>query len=160
LESNLQESHFLESHLLEGDVMEANVSGSKLLGGCLCGAVKFALGSDFKAFYQCHCKQCQHVTGSAFASNIIAHKESIEWLSGTDDVETYEHPTREFTKAFCRHCGSGVPFVNKSGTSLIVPAGSLFESPGIVPDANIFSSEQAAWLADGIKAKHFSGFPE
>ncbi|WP_419812280.1 GFA family protein [Bacterioplanoides sp.] len=118
------------------------------------------MNDNFKAFYHCHCKQCQQLTGSAFASNIFTDPDNIEWVSGEGNVVTYEHPEREFSKAFCRECGSALPFVNKTKTSLIVPAGSLNEMPDIKPQANIFSSEEACWLKEGLEAKNFSGFPE
>lgn len=129
-----------------------------LTGGCLCGAVKFLLEDKFEAFYLCHCKQCKQLTGSAFASNLITYKDNIEWLSGQDKVSIYEHSSREFSKSFCNLCGSALPFVNKTETSLIVPAGSLNELPGIRPQANVFTSEEACWLSDGAKAEKFPGF--
>lgn len=131
-----------------------------LTGECLCGVVKFSVENRFKAFYQCHCKQCQQLTGSAFASNIFTEPDNIEWLSGKDKITTYEHHSREFSKSFCKICGSGIPFRNKTKTSLIVPAGSLNELPDIQPQANIFISEEACWLKSGLQAKNFSGFLE
>lgn len=131
-----------------------------LTGECLCGTVQFSVADRFKAFYQCHCKQCQQLTGSAFASNIFTDPDNIKWLSGQDNVMNYEHPTREFSKSFCQTCGSAVPFINKTKTSLIVPAGSLNELPDIQPQANIFTSEEACWLKSGLEAENFSGFPE
>jgi hypothetical protein len=132
----------------------------KLSGECLCGAVKFSMSDRFKGFYQCHCKQCQQLTGSAFASNIFTDPDNIEWLSGQDSVEHYEHPVREFSKSFCKTCGSALPFINKSRTTLVVPAGSLNELPEIRPQANIFTAEEACWLKSGLQADNFSGFPE
>lgn len=130
-----------------------------LTGGCLCGAVQFSVKSRFKAFYLCHCKQCQQLTGSAFASNILTEPDNIEWLSGEDKITNYKHPSRDFSKSFCKECGSAVPFVNKTKTSLIVPAGSLNKFPGIQPQANIFVSEEACWLEQGLQSESFSGFP-
>ena len=132
---------------------------NRLTGGCLCGEVAYVLDDEFSAFYQCHCTQCQQLTGSAFAANIFTHVDNIEWLSGYGSVKTYEHPTRQFSKAFCQECGSAMPFVNKSQTSLIVPAGSLADQPSIEPQANIFVSEKACWLKTGAAAEEFSGFP-
>lgn len=132
----------------------------KLTGECLCGAVKFSVENHFKAFYQCHCKQCQKLTGSAFASNIFTEPDNIQWLAGKEKVTEYEHETREFSKSFCSVCGSAVPFINKTKTSLIVPAGSLNELPTMEPQANIFTSEEACWLKSGFKAESFSGFPK
>lgn len=132
----------------------------KLTGGCLCGAVQFSVRDDFKAFYQCHCKQCQQLTGSAFASNILTAPENIEWITGEGDITEYEHPARAYSKSFCTVCGSALPFVNKTRTTLIVPAGSLNELPELQPQANMFRPEEACWLKPGLQAKNFSGFPE
>lgn len=132
----------------------------KLTGQCLCGSVKFSVIDKFKAFYQCHCKQCQQLTGTAFASNIFTEPDNIEWLSGQDNITHYEHASREFSKSFCKTCGSALPFINKSKTSLIVPAGSLNELPDLQPQANIFTAEQSCWLTSGMQAKNYSGFPE
>ena len=132
----------------------------KLTGECLCGTVKYAVTNDFSTFYQCHCKQCQQITGSAFASNMITSPQNIEWLAGEENVLVYEHPTRQFTKAFCEVCGSGLPFVTKTGEHLIVPAGSLTDAPTIMPQANIFMSEEACWLHEGLQAEKFDGFAE
>jgi hypothetical protein len=132
----------------------------QLTGECLCGIIKFSVTDSFKAFYQCHCKQCQQITGSAFASNIFTDPDNIEWLSGQDSITNYEHPLREFSKSFCNACGSALPFINKTETSLIVPAGSLNELPDIQPQANIFTSEEACWFRQGLQAANFSGFPE
>lgn len=130
----------------------------KLTGGCLCGTVEFSVNNEFTAFYQCHCKQCQQLTGTAFASNIITAPGNIQWLKGEDNVTEYDHPTRSFSKSFCARCGSALPFVNKFKTSLIVPAGSLNELPKLQPQANIFSSEEASWLKAGSQAVSFQGF--
>jgi hypothetical protein len=133
---------------------------NKICGGCLCGAVEFSLSDNFSTFYQCHCRQCQQLTGSAFASNLITTPKNIEWLKGTDCIKKYEHPSRDFSKAFCGSCGSALPFVNKSRGSLIVPAGSLDNFPEIRPQANIFTSEEACWLEPGQSAQEFENFPE
>jgi len=132
----------------------------KLTGECLCGAVQFAIKDELKDFYQCHCKQCQKLTGSAFASNILTAPGNIEWLKGQHSITAYEHPTRVFSKSFCSICGSGLPFVNKSKTALVIPAGSLNEQPDLTPQANIFTSEEAYWLKPGRQAKGFVGFVE
>jgi hypothetical protein len=129
-------------------------------GGCLCGAIEFELDQDFKAFYLCHCKQCQTLTGSAFASNLLTHPQNISWLKGIDSVVVYEHPDRAFSKSFCKSCGSAVPFVNKTLTSLIVPAGSLKSEIREKVQANIFVSEKACWASLEPEVKNFELFPD
>ena len=131
-----------------------------LTGGCLCGAVRYQVTNQFSRFFLCHCQQCQQLTGSAFAANIFTSPENIKWLTGHDKISYYEHPSREFSKAFCSTCGCALPFVNQSGKSLIIPAGSLFDKVEKIPEANIFVNEQTHWLNAGLAANRFSHFPE
>lgn len=131
-----------------------------LTGGCLCGAVQFSVKNEFKAFYQCHCKQCQQLSGSAFTSNILTAPGNIDWLKGKCNITEYDHPSRGFSKSFCTVCGSALPFINKNKTTLIIPAGSLNQLPDLKPQANMFTAEEACWLKPGLNAKGFIGFPE
>jgi len=135
------------------------VSGATLKGACLCGEVSYQVKHQFNNFYICHCRQCQQLTGSAFAANIFTDPENIEWLSGHEGVSKYNHPSRGFSKAFCSKCGSALPFLNKSGQSLIIPAGSLSKAFEEIPEANIFVNEEAHWLKAGLGGKKFEHFP-
>ncbi|KXI29854.1 GFA family protein [Paraglaciecola hydrolytica] len=129
-------------------------------GSCLCGAVTFTLNNTFKRFYLCHCKQCQKISGSAHVANLFTDPDNIQWTSGAELTKRFEYPDRNFTKVFCTQCGCGLPFLNKSGKALIVPAGSLDGEPNIQPSDNIFWSERPAWYDTGVEAKHCAGFPE
>jgi len=133
--------------------------GNRLNGRCLCGEITYVIEERFDRFYFCHCSQCQKVTGSAFASNILTAVDNIEWLSGANSIKKYEDPNRAFSKAFCKNCGAGVPHINKSRTSLVIPAGSLIDQPVGLPFANLFVSESPVWLEPGLSAKRFKGFP-
>ncbi len=133
---------------------------NKVNGGCLCGAIEYQVKNDFKAFYQCHCKQCQVLTGTAFASNLFTHPDNIIWVKGAESVSIYQHPERDFAKSFCQSCGSAVPYVNKSKTSLIVPAGSVKTELTKELHANIFISEKACWSKSDVDIKSYEYFPE
>jgi hypothetical protein len=129
-------------------------------GSCLCGEVTFSLNNDFSRFYLCHCTQCQKMTGSAHVAHLFTAPDNLSWTRGETSLKRFDHPSRSFTKVFCIECGSGLPFVNKSGKALIVPAGSLDAEPNIQPSHNIFWHERASWYDKGLAAKHCAGFPE
>lgn len=131
----------------------------KLNGGCLCGKVAYTVNDNFTAFYFCHCHQCQQITGSSHAANLLCAPEEITWLKGQDYIKRFEYPGRDFTKVFCQECGSGLPFKTQKGDSLIVPAGSLKQAASILPQQNIFWAERASWYNAGQQAEHCSGFP-
>ena len=130
-----------------------------LKGSCLCGAVRYCISQPPSQFYFCHCEQCQKVSGSSFAANLIASTDSIHWESGETLLTHFDHPSRAFSKTFCSLCGSGVPHINKSKTNLVIPAGSLDQTPGVEPMANLFIGESPDWLATGLAAKRFKAYP-
>ncbi len=131
-----------------------------LTGNCLCGSVSFEILDDFEHFQLCHCTQCQKSTGTAHASNLFTDPANITWLSGKDNVQRYDLDDRRISNAFCRTCGSRVPWLSRGGDTLAVPAGVLNESPTLVPKANIFWPERASWYDAALEARHHDQFAD
>lgn len=128
-------------------------------GQCLCGAVQYSVTTEVEDFYFCHCEQCRKITGSAFASNILTKPARINWVSGSEFIKQFDYPEpRMFTKVFCANCGSGLPYLNKKGAALIIPAGSLNHEPKMKSSHNIFWNESALWYQSGINAPKCKGF--
>lgn len=134
--------------------------GSTIKGACLCGQVQYEVSGPFEAFHLCHCSQCRRSTGSAHASNIFTSPDRIKWISGEDLIKRYvPDEAGVISKCFCTHCGSLVPYVSLKSGKLIIPAGSLNESPGIIPDDNIFWHDRADWYEAGLEAEHKEEWP-
>ncbi len=133
---------------------------NQISGSCCCGNVTFTLEDNFSNFYFCYCEQCRKFTGTAHASNLFTSPDNIKWGKGIASINRYDHPERSFSKAFCNECGSGLPFVSKSGKSLIVPAGSLNDEPSKQLDAQIFCAEQTDWHNVGLETSKVPGFPK
>jgi len=135
--------------------------GEEFRGGCLCGETTFQVSGPFYAFHWCHCSRCRKDTGSAHAANLFARPGSIRWLTGLQKVKRFDLPdARRFAKAFCTECGSPVPYLNRSGTQLIIPAGSLDDPPDTEPDDNIHWGSRARWYEAGLNAPRFDAEPE
>lgn len=127
----------------------------KLSGSCLCGEVSYKVWGPFKGFMLCHCSRCQKASGSAHVANIFTDPDNVEFVSGSEKIKRYDHASASsFGKCFCSNCGSVVPYTNRAGTALIIPAGTLDEDPKIRPDANIFWPNRADWYDEGIAAQH------
>lgn len=131
-----------------------------LRGSCLCGKVTFAVARAFEKMYVCSCDQCRQITGSAFASNLFTDVAGFNWLSGKNDIATYQMPGRDISKSFCRVCGSGVPWKSGDGTRMIVPAGSLQGEPEVAAKVRILVSEQPSWSSDLDEVEAYLGFPQ
>lgn len=130
-------------------------------GGCLCGRVRFRVRGPFQMFHLCHCSQCRKATGSAHASNIFTAPGNIDWLSGKELIRHFQlRGEQSFTKCFCGNCGSALPYLNRSGKYLVIPAGTLDDDPGIRPQDNIFWRDRAAWYEAGLGAQHYDGYPD
>ena len=121
----------------------------KTRGSCLCDSIIYQFSGPEFVFQYCHCSRCRKFTGSAHATNIIIDPKQFEWLSGEELVGRFEHPeAKHFATCFCTRCGSSLPWLSKSGRSVVIPAGTLDEDPGIKPTQNIFWQDRAPWRTE------------
>jgi hypothetical protein len=127
------------------------------LGSCLCGAVHFKVTGAFERFYLCHCSQCRKDTGSAHGANLFSLTAQLVWLSGQEQVRTFNLPRTRHTRSFCSVCGSALPHASEK--MLVVPAGSLDTQLAITADGNIFMASRATWDHDLAQAPGFEAFP-
>lgn len=117
-----------------------------LTGSCLCGKVRYEITGDTRIFQYCHCSRCRKFTGSAHAANLLIAPEQLHWLAGEQYLGRYEPAdSKHFATAFCRHCGSSLPWLGKSKKAVVVPAGTLDTKPEIQPQQNIFWGSKAPW---------------
>jgi hypothetical protein len=131
------------------------MSEHKTTGSCLCGKVTYEIRGHLGIFQYCHCSRCRKFTGSAFASNLLVSPEDFSWLSGEDVVARFELPSaKHFATSFCRVCGSSLPWLSKTGSVVVVPAGTLDGDPETRPMQNIFCASRAIWF------QHPSDLPE
>jgi hypothetical protein len=83
--------------------------------------------------------------------------EDFRWVSGRDEVESFEAPVVEhppgYRSAFCRHCGSPMPVADPDDDRFEVAAGLLDDAPGLSQDRHIFVDFKAPWydITDGIE---------
>jgi len=117
-----------------------------LRGGCLCAAVTYEITSPFLRFAHCHCRRCRRATGSAHASNLYVDPDRFRWTRGEELTQRYDLPSaRSFATTFCTHCGAPLPHHTRSGREIVVPAGSLDDTPQLNPEAHIFFESRPGW---------------
>ncbi|MEJ2789405.1 MULTISPECIES: GFA family protein [unclassified Pseudoxanthomonas] len=127
-------------------------------GSCLCRTVTFKIDGAFERFFLCHCSHCRKDTGSAHAANLFSSVAKLEWLSGGENVQTYNLPSTRHTRCFCSVCGSAMPHVGHE--FVVVPAGCLDTDLTMTPDAHIFSGSKAAWDKNLASIQEFDTFPQ
>lgn len=136
------------------------MQGTKAKGSCLCGQVSYEITGTLGIFQYCHCSRCRKFTGSAHAANIFVSPKQFRWLTGESQVGRFELPdAKHFATSFCKHCGSSLPWLAKSGKSVVIPAGTLDSHPGIEPFQNIFYASRAEWYKDASELIKFDELP-
>ncbi len=108
-------------------------------GGCECGAVRYRMTDDPMFVNCCHCRQCQKITGSAFAINGMIEADRLEIVEGKDKLSNDSRCGLCDTVLWGTHrlFGAGIKFVR---------LGTLDESERIKPDAHFFTRSKHSWV--------------
>jgi hypothetical protein len=74
-------------------------------GGCLCGAIRYAISGPLEPIQFCHCSQCRRASGSAFAANMPVRAADFRVTDGETRLKAFaSKPGKE--RIFCADCGS------------------------------------------------------
>lgn len=128
-------------------------------GGCNCGNIRYKIEGQPVIVAQCHCKNCQRQSGSAFSVNLMVKADGV---TTTGDLTTYEdrdtHSGNPVYRRFCGKCGSPIfSELSESNGMVIVKAGTLDDPTGLTPVVSVWTSTKWPWveLPEGQK-----GFPK
>ncbi|HTT75781.1 MAG TPA: GFA family protein [Candidatus Binataceae bacterium] len=115
-------------------------------GGCLCGAVRYECSADPVFMGNCHCRDCQQLSGSAYAAAIGVPRSALKI---TGDVKYYESKADSGNMAkrgFCPACGSPLFSLPPFAPDLIVLRAASLDDPSIFkPAVNIYTSSAQPW---------------
>lgn len=121
---------------------------TKFTGNCLCGDVSFAADGEIAMMGNCHCKDCQQVTGAAYATMVFLKDDEIKV---TGETKRFEHPADSgnvLTKDFCPNCGSQMFGSNLSRPGMtLIRAGVINEQEYIKPQFNVYASGKMDCIA-------------
>lgn len=104
---------------------------SNNVGGCLCGAVRYAAKSKPTRVTICHCKFCQRATGSAYFVEPVFQRGDFEVTRGTP--VTYDHRSegsgKILTINFCATCGTKLFLDLERFPDIVGVYGGTFDDP-------------------------------
>lgn len=116
-------------------------------GGCQCGAVRYRLKASPLAVYNCHCKDCQRFSGSAWSMSMPVRTDDFDHTAG--ELATYHRVAdsgRTIVMHFCAHCHAWLWNTPPAPGLLVVRAGSLDDMDWAIPIGNIWTESKAAWV--------------
>jgi hypothetical protein len=114
-------------------------------GQCLCGSVRYTIGAEPVAARICWCRDCQHIASNGTV-NILVPSDSIEVTGPLTEYLSVAESGNQMRRRFCPACGSHL-FANSSGRPqlTVVRAGTLDDTSGIRPTANIWCASAPGW---------------
>jgi hypothetical protein len=136
-------------------------------GGCLCGAVRFAVSADPMRVTVCHCRFCQRNTGMAYLVEPVFAKTEFEITSGTPrNYEVVsEGSGKRVTIHFCDTCGARVLLTFERFADHVGTFAGAFDDPnslGLASDIvrHLFtgSAQAGAVLPAGVPLFHEHAF--
>lgn len=99
----------------------------KFEGGCYCGALRYQAEGEPVLKAQCHCRECQYVTGGAPNYFMAMPASGFSYSRGTPKSFTrrdLEHPV---TREFCAECGTHIITRPVRPGIVVVKVGTLDE---------------------------------
>lgn len=126
----------------------------KLEGGCYCGAVRYLAEGEPMMKAQCHCRECQYITGGSPNVFIAMPIPGFAYTKGTPKQFTRSDLERAATREFCPECGAHVVTRSPGFPAVILKVGSLDDPSVFRPDMAIFTVDKQAFhhIPEGIPA--------
>jgi len=128
-----------------------------LEGGCYCGFVRYRTTAAPMFVNCCHCRDCQKLTGSAFAINAMIEADQVEVTSEGQpvtegDAEKAMRCPECRTLLWATHRDFGDPI-------LFLRAGTLDEAERFEPGAHFFTCSKHPWVAIPPGIRTFAELP-
>jgi len=119
-------------------------------GGCLCGAVRFAVLGPLRALWLCHCGQCRKWTGNSVAATAVRPTRFV--LEDGEAALAWYAASPHARRGFCRRCGSSLFWRPAEGDRISILAGAFDGPTGLAAAGHVFVSERADWeiIADDL----------
>jgi len=132
-------------------------AGVSLEGGCACGAVRYRVTAAPIFVHCCHCRECQRLSGAAFALNALVEADRVQVLAGAPEVVPTPSTSGRGQKiARCPACRVAV-WSNYAGAGdrvHFVRVGTLDDPDAAPPDIHIYTASKQPWVVipDGARA--------
>lgn len=118
-----------------------------ITGGCLCGAIRYAISAEPVMQAVCHCRNCQKQAGSAY-SIIAGVPEAALTIEGAlTDYHDQGDSGGAVLRQFCGRCGS--PLFSRVAAApglVFVKAGTLDNPDSFKPQIQVWTKSKQDWV--------------
>jgi hypothetical protein len=120
-------------------------------GGCHCGAVRYELSAPPLMIYNCHCTNCQKITGSAFVVSATIPEAAFKFTKGAPKkiAWTSDAGNKRFGY-FCGDCGSRIAHGQTPSIGFLsLRAGTFDDTSWVEPVGDIWTKSAQKWVKFG-----------
>ena len=125
----------------------------KLEGGCYCGKVRYQAEGEPMMKAQCHCRECQYITGGAPNMFMLMPPDGFKYTKGTPKQFKRSDLEKPVTREFCPDCGTHL-LTRPNGPYVVVKVGTL-DDPKLFggPQMAIYTIDKQPFhqIADGLR---------
>ncbi|MDB3856151.1 GFA family protein [Halieaceae bacterium] len=134
----------------------------EVTGGCYCGQVRYKATGEPLFRAQCHCRECQYITGGSANVLMGMPAAGFEFTKGEAKGFSRDDIENGVTRDFCPNCGTHLlTRAPQSAELLFLKVGSMDDPSQFgMPDMAIYTSEMQAFhtIPEGVKTfEKFSG---
>lgn len=131
-----------------------------LSGGCQCGALRYRVEGTPRGMVRCHCRDCQHQSGSAFGLSLYVPPEAFAATGPLRYFEQVAASGRTMRRHFCAACGTRTHHVRHPDPAVVsIKAGTLDPGHGLAPVAEVWCARRLSWVAPLARGLAFEGQP-
>ena len=124
----------------------------KIEGGCYCGEVRYSFEGEPGPAMQCHCRECQYITGGNPNVFVMIPEAELHFTGGPELIPAYRYRQSGDTTLLpeLRHCGgynnTGAPGV------FVMKVGTMDNADFFQPDMAIFTKDAKSFhhIPDGL----------
>ena len=123
-------------------------------GRCYCGALRYKVDGEPVAKAQCHCRECQYISGGGPSYFIALPCDSFAYTRGKPTHFIRQDIDNPCTRDFCKTCGTHIKTSRPERPLAVVKVGTM-DDPSLYGGANvaIFTCDMQDFhnIADGVQ---------
>ena len=130
-------------------------------GGCACGAIRYECSARPIVSSNCHCRDCQRASGSAFGPFLTVSADALRLTRG--EPRFYRKVSdggNPMLRGFCPDCGSPLLIQEPHQSKIVsIHAASLDDPSWYKPTMDIFTASAQPWDVMNPKLEKFARMP-
>lgn len=132
-----------------------------LQGGCLCGAVRYAVAGEPMVVGSCFCVDCRKASGTTHGTHAIFPADGFVMTGTTRGYASPADSGSLVTRHFCPECGCAIHSTNSAMPGTVaIRVSSLDDGDAVEPQMTVYASRAPAWALIDRGKPVFAEMPE